>query len=173
MQPLGDKLPVALSAIINAAVVEDDLATGAQAGLVGEILAFGLLNANRHLATPSETLRAAAKRKLSEIEPVLVDLEQVAASDAQRGRARALKEAVAAYAKLFDLAAAGAQQQQRAIGETNQLSDRIGTILADVKTAQVAAMQQTGTETEAGMDTTARLSLGLAGGALVLGVGLA
>jgi methyl-accepting chemotaxis protein len=173
MLPLGDKLPVALSAIIKAAIVEDDLATGAQAGLVGEILSFGLLGANRYLATPSEALQTAAKRKLSELEPALVDLEQIAVSADQDKRAKQFRQDAARYAKLFDAAIAGVANQQKPIATNNKLSDQISNILSSVKTSQMQAMKQTGAEAETGMGATARLSLALAGGALVIGIMLA
>ncbi|RTL74489.1 MAG: methyl-accepting chemotaxis protein [Bradyrhizobiaceae bacterium] len=173
MNPLGAKLRLELTEIMQGAMKDGFMDSAAYAGLAQEALMLARLNANRFLLTNDNKLAATTEEQITGTTAALKKLHEILRVAEQKAKAEDVARQVLQYGDAFRSAVKAINERQTLDNDVNaKLADEISQELAAVRTSQAKMMAQTKASSEASISSTISFSLVLAGIAIVLGIAI-
>ena len=174
MHPLGEKLRVDISELVDAGVKNYDMDVAAYGGLAQEGLMQVRLNAYRFLIEQDPKLLEAAEQHFSKLPGLLQRLHEAVQSPTQRAKVRQAMKEVPDYLAAFREAAKMIKEADRVSTEVNgKLSTEIAQAMAALRTSQAGTLSGIKASIEAKIGSSIRIALVTSTVALALGLFLA
>ena len=174
MHPLGEKLRVDISELVDGGVKNYDMDVAAYGGLAQEGLMQVRLNAYRFLIEQDPKLLEAAEQYFSKLPGLLQRLHEAVQSPTQRAKVRQAMKEVPDYLAAFREAAKMIKETDRVSTEVNgKLSTEIAQAMAALRTSQAGALSGIKASIEAKIGSSIRIALVTSTVALALGLFLA
>ncbi|MBL8836056.1 MAG: HAMP domain-containing protein [Alphaproteobacteria bacterium] len=174
MLPLGARLRMAVSEIIQETMADRDLATAADLGLAQEALMLARLNANRYVTAPEPALLTTANQQLTTIVPSLQRAADAANAPERAAKIRRVADLVPQFTAAFQAAAVEIAEANRLINDVGaRMAGEIAEALEALKASQQSALNEVRTTSREEITRAITVALTFTGIALALGGSLA
>jgi methyl-accepting chemotaxis protein len=174
MNPIGQQAREALSGVINDAIAREDFRIAALAGHAQETLSLLRIAALRFLNSPDPQIIERSDAQLAALAKEIQATVAASGTAAEQAALRRAAELAQSYGTAFREAATAIAETDRMVTQVNAaVAQRLGSAVADLLAAQVAANAQVAASMGDTIATTEQTVLLTAAAALVLGLLLA